>query len=85
MAVTAVPSVSQWAEMERIAFGRGSERASAFQPRVKAFSSNAFSGEPWPMKITGIRVPMEGEGFTVMGISVSGRVSLPRRFSITSM
>ena len=31
MAVTKVPSVSQWAEMQRMAFGRGIEAAASRQ------------------------------------------------------
>ena len=57
--VTAVPSVSQWAEMERMAFGRGRDCANRLHWTVKALSSSAFSGEPWPMNTTGMRFPAE--------------------------
>jgi hypothetical protein len=49
------PRLSQCAETLRMAEGRGSSRPQADSRRVKALSASAFMGEPWPMKMTGIR------------------------------
>jgi hypothetical protein len=55
MAVTAVIRVSQWAEMARIALGRGMAAAIASQLWVEALFSSAFAGLPCPMKTAGMR------------------------------
>jgi hypothetical protein len=55
MAVTAVPGPYQWAEMQRIALGRGMFLAKAAQPPEYAFVARAFIGFPWPMNIAGMR------------------------------
>ncbi|MNT14734.1 hypothetical protein D3C72_1497500 [compost metagenome] len=49
------PWLSQCADTLRIAVGRGSSRPQAARRRVKALSASAFIGEPWPMKMTGMR------------------------------
>ena len=54
MAVTAVPRVSQWAEMHRIALGRGMASAISRQVRVTVLVSSATVGLPWPKKTTGM-------------------------------
>src|SRR5439155_22120584 len=55
MAVTAVTLVSQWAEMARIALGRGSAAAISPQARLVLSAWIATIGLPWPKKATGIR------------------------------
>jgi len=54
IAVAAVPSATQCAEMQRMADGAGIACAIFFQPEENSFFSIAFMGEPWPMKRTGI-------------------------------
>lgn len=54
IAVTKVPFVSQCAEMQRIALGRGIVSAIFRKPVTKSFSSMAFIGLPWPANRTGI-------------------------------
>src|SRR5687768_16781074 len=56
MAVTNVPLVSQWAEVQRMAFGFSIDLPIACQLFVKSFCSKAFIGLPWPTKYTGILV-----------------------------
>src|ERR1017187_1342011 len=56
MAVTAVKSVYQCAEMQRTARGRGNKRPTDCQALVKRLSSRAFIGLPWPMNRAGIGV-----------------------------
>ena len=53
--VTAVPRVSQCAEMQRTAVGTGSSRPSCLHSSVHTFVSMAFIGLPCPIKSTGIR------------------------------
>jgi len=53
--VTAVPRVSQCADTQRIALGRGSSRPSTRQTRVSGLSSSAFIGLPWPKNTIGMR------------------------------
>jgi hypothetical protein len=55
MAVTRVPPVSQCADMQRMASGRGSSLPAFSQARPNPLSSMPFIGEPWPTKSTGIR------------------------------
>ena len=45
----------QCALMTRIASGFGNRVAIRCQASLHSVSSKAFSGEPWPMKIAGIR------------------------------
>ena len=54
MLVTLVPFVSQCADTESIACGRGSVVPSACQLWLYLLSSMAFMGLPWPMNSTGI-------------------------------
>src|ERR1700744_6151214 len=54
IAVTAVAPKYQWAEMARIALGRGNLRPKARQASVKPLRSSVFIGLPWPMKRAGI-------------------------------
>ena len=54
--VTRVPSDRQWAEMQRIAVGRGMRRATSDHARLNSLSSIAFIGLPCPMNSTGISV-----------------------------
>ena len=53
--VTLVPLVSQCAETQRMARGTGSSFPSWRQQELKAFSSMAFIGLPWPTKRAGWR------------------------------
>jgi hypothetical protein len=46
MAVTAVPSMYQWADTQRIARGVGTRAPKAAQASVKRLGSMAFMGEP---------------------------------------
>src|SRR5574340_70545 len=55
MAVTKLPSVSQWAAMHRMALGRGIRAAVSRQAAAKEVSATAFIGLPCPTKRTGIR------------------------------
>jgi hypothetical protein len=66
--VTPTPWVSQWAETQRIALGRGRAWPIAAQPRRKSLSSMAFIGEPWPMKSTGMRAATSGMGGNSRGM-----------------
>jgi hypothetical protein len=54
MAVTWTPCVSQWAEIQRMALGKGMVFASSIHPLVNSLFSRAFIGLPWPIKRTGI-------------------------------
>ena len=56
IAVTAVPRVSQWAEIARMARGRGMSAAISCQARLVALVSSAIIGLPWPKKTTGMRL-----------------------------
>ena len=53
--VTAVPRVSQCAEMQRTAVGTGNSLPSCLHSFVQTFVSIAFIGLPWPINSTGIR------------------------------
>jgi hypothetical protein len=64
---TIVFSAYQCAEIERIAFGRGSLLPSAFQVLEKSSSSIADMGEPWPTKIIGINVLFIEKDYAPLG------------------
>src|SRR5258706_5617858 len=53
--VTAIPSVSQCADIARMALGQGNSSGNAAHARLQELSSMAFIGEPWPMNRAGIR------------------------------
>ena len=55
MPVRNVPRTNQCAEIDKIAFGRGSKPAIARKPWLQTLSSMAFMGEPCPTNRTGIR------------------------------
>jgi hypothetical protein len=48
--------VSQCAEIQTIALGRGSFLPNASQDRLKSLSSMVFIGEPWPINTAGIKL-----------------------------
>lgn len=54
MAVTFVPRVYQWAEMQTIALGLGNEAAKARHAAAKPLDEMAFMGLPCPTKIAGM-------------------------------
>src|ERR1700733_4460441 len=55
IAVTAVPSTYQWAEITRMARGLGTLAPRLRQAVVKRLDSIAFIGLPWPRNAEGIR------------------------------
>lgn len=54
--VTAIALIYQWAEIARMARGRGSESPSCCQASVNLLISIVFMGLPWPMNTLGIVV-----------------------------
>src|SRR5438270_830726 len=54
IAVTAVPSVYQCADTDRMALGFGNELPSRRQDSVYGLRSRVFMGLPWPKNTTGI-------------------------------
>ena len=67
MAVACVPIVSQWAEMQRMALGRGSDWATSPHARLNSLSSIAFIGLPCPRNRAGIVAPEFGDLLKLAG------------------
>src|SRR5206468_5775182 len=59
IAVTAVPLMSQCAEMQRIARGRGNDCPKLRHAAVKRLSSRVFIGLPCPMNAAGMGALMD--------------------------
>jgi hypothetical protein len=60
VAVTCVPLVSQWAEMQRIALGLENFLANVYPNSLSPLSSMAFIGLPWAKNEAGISCSLLG-------------------------